>query len=291
MKLIATGVLVLSMQAWCAGMVNGAEPAPISEERSKQQAIFEARGDKRPEGYVIDRNLLNYADTFHADFSTNLAKLGANGRWLDIGAGRGQAILDYFNPSYKADFLLVQGQPASKGQAVAMSIEDRRTPQWQETLTKLDSSRMRYVFSKPLREYAVEDLGRFQIITDLLGGFSYTDELSMFMEKVLGLLEVKGTFYTVLQDVQSEKGTNPPFYANSPYLTVLTKAGGAPEKVCTWLKSISCAEVSCELKPEWKPPIEVYRIQKTCEAVRVPPLTRTHYQAGTPPERRFVFKN
>ena len=43
----------------------------------------------------------------------------------------------------------------------------------------------------------------------------------------------------------------------------------------------------CELRPEWQPPIEVYRVQKTCAPTVVPPLTRTHYVAGTPPERRF----
>ena len=291
MKWMATGALVLSAQALCAGLVIGAESDRFREERARQQAIFDARGEKRPEGYVIDRGLLNYAETFPPDFGSRLSTMGPNERWLDIGAGRGQAILDYFNPDYKADFLKGQPRQSGKAQAVAMSIEDRRTPVWHQTAMKVGGNKLKYIFEKPLRDYSLAELGRFQVITDMLGGFSYTDELSVFMETVLGLLEVNGTFYTVLQDVESEKGGNLPFYANAPYLTELSRAEGPAVKVCTWLKSISCAEVSCELKSEWKPPIEVYRVQKTCGKVEVPPLTRTHYQAGTPPERRFVFKN
>jgi hypothetical protein len=46
-------------------------------------------------------------------------------------------------------------------------------------------------------------------------------------------------------------------------------------------------EVTCELKAEWSPPLEVYRIRKVCNDVTVPRLMPTHFEAGTPPERRF----
>lgn len=105
------------------------------------------------------------------------------------------------------------------------------------------------------------------------------------------LLELNGTFYSVLQDVKSEAGLNHPFYANSPYLTELTKANGEELKVCAWIKSITCVEVNFELKAQWKPPIEVYRIHKVCDKVAVPALVRTHYEAGTPPERRYRLAN
>jgi hypothetical protein len=31
----------------------------------------------------------------------------------------------------------------------------------------------------------------------------------------------------------------------------------------------------------------MYRIHKVCSGVTVPPLEMTHFEAGTPPERRF----
>ena len=119
MNWMGTGALVLSAQALCAGMAIGAESDRFSEERARQQAIFDAKGDRRPEGYVIDRTLINYADTFPPDFNTNLSRLGPNERWLDIGAGRGQAVLDYADPDREVDFLKGRLRQSDKAQAVA----------------------------------------------------------------------------------------------------------------------------------------------------------------------------
>lgn len=278
--------------------------ADFREELARQRAIYLSQGESRPKGYVVDRGLEDYSDALPAEFRSRLQSLGPEDRWLDIGAGRGQAILDYYAPGYglnQASAAKGQvpgtssapaGVPAAssvgrKARAVAMSMEDRRTPQWHEIAGSVGSGRIQYLFDKPLRDYSIQEIGRFQVITDLLGGFSYTDDLSAFTEKVLDLLEINGAFFTVLQDVNSERGTNAPFYANEPYLTRLFGTDGKEVKVCSWLKRISCVQVSCELRPDWKPPIEIYRIQKTCAPTVVPALTRTHYVAGTPPERRF----
>jgi hypothetical protein len=142
-----------------------------------------------------------------------------------------------------------------------------------------------------LREYSPEELGQFQLITDFLGAFSYTRYLSVFMGKALGTLTVNGNFYTLLQDVRSENGANRPFYSGSPFLTEIVKSDGSEMKVCSWLKSISCVEVTCELKPDSSPPAELYRIRKVCDGVTVPQLELIHFAAGTPPERRFQLKN
>ncbi|MGZ5119458.1 MAG: hypothetical protein ACXWIH_25885, partial [Burkholderiales bacterium] len=68
-------------------------------------------------------------------------------------------------------------------------------------------------------------------------------------------------------------------------------AGGSEMKVCSWLKQITCVEVVCESKAEWQPPVEAFRILKICSDVTVPAVTPIHYQAGTPPERRFQLMN
>ena len=65
----------------------------------------------------------------------------------------------------------------------------------------LEKGQLEYLFNKRLREYSREELGRFQVITDVIGGFSYTEDLSQFMEKVLTFLEPNGSFFTLLQDV------------------------------------------------------------------------------------------
>lgn len=262
--------------------------APIIREAvSNQESIYQSRGANRPEGYVIDRDLIFYTSTFPAEFDNTLANLGPGDRWLDIGAGRGQAILDYYGEKYDSMRQAQQEQRGKKAQTVAISIEDRRTRLWTETATKLEADKIKYYFGKRLREYTSAELGKFQVITDLLGGFSYTESIHLFMEKVLSLLTLNGSFYTILQDVHSEDGTNQPYYPDARYLTELTDANGAELKVCSWLKRIGCVAVTCQLRADWKPPVEVYRIQKVCDNVTVPALTPTHFESGTPPERRF----
>lgn len=257
----------------------------LQEESAKQQNIYQSKGDEVPKGYVVGRALGAYTSTLPPDFERKLFGLTAADRWLDIGAGEGRAILEYYLPPAEK----TQQLNSAKAQAIAVSIEDRRTFDWHKTAAQLDIDKVRYLYGKSLGDYTLEELGKFQIITDLLGGFSYTGNLSRFMEKTLGFLQVNGSFYSVLQDVHSEEGSNQPHYKGAPYLTEIVGSDGSKTKICSWLKTISCVRVTCELNPRWTPPIEIYHVQKVCEAVAVPALTPVHFAAGTPPERRFLL--
>lgn len=258
----------------------------FKEELAKQANIYSSKGQDVPEGYVIGRSLLSYTVSLPSEFHRSLAALGPKDRWLDIGAGEGRAILDYCNSKY--DVMLRGGEASGqKAQAVAMSIEDRRTRYWEQTAASLEANQIQYLFGKSLREYSLDELGKFQVITDVLGGFSYAQYLSLFMEKTLGFLEVGGSFYTLLQDVRSESGENRPFYPDASFLTEILKTDGSQVGMCSWLKSIGCVEVTCEFKPDWTPHVEVYRIHKVCDKVTVPSLRPIHFEAGTPPERRY----
>lgn len=275
----------------CLGAAHAQQPPAdqrFSQEYTRQKSIYEDKEKDFVEGYVTDRTLEDYASALPADFARALASLGPGDRWLDIGAGRGQAILDYYSPRYDMGPGGAARPAAMKAQAVAMSVEDRRTVFWEQTAARLEPGQLRYVYSKTLREYSLEELGTFQIITDVIGGFSYTANLSLFMEKTLGFLATGGHFYTVLQDVRWEDGGNRPYYEGAPFLTQVRDASGADTGVCSWLKHISCVKVTCESKPGWKPPLEVYHVQKICDHVIVPPLETLHFVAGTPPERIFA---
>jgi SAM-dependent methyltransferase len=279
-------IVAFAAEALVVQTSRAAEPRTFRDEASKQQEIYDSGGRKVPEGYVIGRSLLSYAFTLSPGFRQSLASLGAQDRWLDIGAGEGNAVLDYRTSKY--DVLLREWNPGGgKAQVVAVSIEDRRTPRWHEAAATLGDEQIRYLHGRRLREYSAEELGRFQLITDVLGAFSYTRYPSVFMAKALSALDVNGTFYTLLQDVQPEGRKMRPFYAGSPFLTEIVKSDGSEMTVCSWLKSIGCVEVTCEAKAGSTPPVEMYRIHKVCSGVTVPPLEMTHFEAGTPPERRF----
>jgi hypothetical protein len=286
LRLAALGLL-LSL-CWSASHSQSVDPSKINEEMTKQEAIY--RSDTT-EGYIVNRGLSHYTRALPPAFDDSLADLGPDDRWLDVGAGEAQAILDYYAPEYDLKRSDARKRSGKKAKAVAMSIEDRRTPLWRYTAHRLGDDRIRYLANKRLRQYSTEELGRFKVITDVAGGFSYTELLSQFMEKVLSLLEVNGSFYTMLQDVHSEVGTNKPYYQGSPFLTEIENSDGSELKVCSWLKSISCVNVTCEFKNRWYPPLEAFQVQKVCDNVAVPALTPVHYEAGTPPERRFRLGN
>lgn len=287
-----SAICLAALLAWQALWLPVAPAAPpgaptVDEEVSKQEAIYQSRGEDVPAGYVIDRSLLSYASFLASGFDRSLANLGPTDRWLDIGAGQGLAILDYYTSRYDSMHPEGRARRGSKARAVAISIEDRRTPRWRETAARLEADQIRYLSGRRLREYSPEELGRFQLITDFTGGFSYTRRLSLFMEKVLGLLEVNGSFYTLLLDVRPEAGTTQPIDPESLFLTEIESDDGSDVAVCSWLKSISCVKVACKPDTKSSRPVELYRIQKVCNDVAVPSLVTLRYRAGTPPQRRF----
>ena len=286
-------VVLLILQALWLESSHSGEPGSsrFGEERLKQEAIYHSKGDGVVEGYTVDRSLSVYAEGLCTEFDRTLANLGPKDRWLDIGAGKGHAILDYYSPDYDLAHPEGRERRGKKAQAVAISIEDRRTPLWRENAASLGGNQIQYLFNRRLREYSLEELGQFQLITDVIGGFSYTENLSLFVEKVLGFLDLNGSFYTLLQDVHSEEGTNRPYYAGSPFLTEIANADGSEVRMCSWLKSIACVEVTCELRADWQPPVEAYRIRKACNDVTVPALVPINYEAGTPPQRRYQLRN
>ena len=244
------------------------------------------RGADVPRGYVTGRGLSDYAELLPTGFCDALGRLGSSDRWLDIGAGAGQAILDYYAPEGDAPSGEKCARPGDKARAVAMSIEDRRTDKWQQQAASLGDDRIRYLSGKRLRQYSREELGTFQIITDVFGGFTYTEDLSGFVERVLRLLEVGGGFYTLVPGVHLEDGDKLGVF----YLTELENAAGRPEKVCSWLKKTSCVQVTCESKSDWKRPTELINVRKVCSDTSVPRMKLVEFEAGYPPDRRFQLE-
>jgi hypothetical protein len=259
----------------------------LDEEITKQEKIYRTRGADVPGGYVTGRALSDYVELLPSGFCDALGSLGTSDRWLDIGAGDGQAILDYYAPADDTAPAEKCSGYGGRARAVAMSIEDRRTDKWQQQAAIFGDDRIRYLSGKRLRHYSREELGKFQIITDVYGGFSYTEDLSQFMEKVLSLLEVGGAFYTLVQSVHLENGKDKP---GTWYLTEVVDPAGRNVKVSSWVKNITCAMVVCESKSDWDTPTELINIKKICSNVSVPRMKLIKYEAGNPPGRRFQLE-
>src|SRR5262249_2420473 len=164
---------VLLVLLWAGPSWSQSPGGIAAEEAAKQSAIYRSRGDDVPRGYVVGRSLSSYLYVLPSEFTGSLASLGPNGRWLDIGAGEGRAVMDYCTAKYDGTLLKGAGEAdrrsGRKARAVAMSIEDRRTAQWHQTAAGLEANQMQYLFGRRLREYSAEELGRFQVITDVMG--------------------------------------------------------------------------------------------------------------------------
>jgi len=274
-------VIVMAVQSLGASWVQEPVQPRIDEEFIKQEKIYHRQGTG---SYVANRGLSDYAEVLPADFCDALGSLGSSDRWLDIGAGEGQAILDYYAPRDDAASAEMCGGSGPKARAVAISIEDRRTEKWRQQAASLGDDRLRYLSGKRLSQYSSEELGKFQIITDVYGGFTYTENLSRFIEKALGLLEIGGAVYTVLPSVHLEDGTDK---LGTWYKTELVDAASRPVKVCSWLRQTTCAKITCESKTDWDEPTQLIKIRKICSDVAVPQTNLVEYMAGAPPSRRF----
>jgi SAM-dependent methyltransferase len=291
-KTAATGaavlmVVVLQVIGLEVAWPQQSAPPRTDQEIAKQEKIYRSRGAEVPSGYVTNRALSDYVEILAAGFCDALGSLGSSDRWLDIGAGDGQAILDYYTPTDGAPPAAKCTGYHGRARAVAMSIEDRRTEKWQQQAASLGDDRIRYLSGKRLRQYSREELGKFQIITDVYGGFSYTEDLSKFVERVLSLLEIDGIFYTMVQRVHLQHGNEKP---DARYETELVDAAGGKVKVCSWLKKTTCAQVRCESKTDWDAPTELINIRKVCSEVSVPRTKLLQFQAGNPPGRRFQIE-
>ncbi len=279
--------IAIAAQTLCLSAPSAQEPtARANEEMIKQEKIYGSRGAEVPKGYVTDRGLSDYAEILPAGFCPALAKLGGSDRWLDIGAGEGQAMLDYYaldddTASQKC------GRSIVKARAVALSIEDRRTEKWRQLAEIFGDDRLRYLSGRRLKQYSGEELGKFQLITDVYGGFSYTDDLSGFVERTLRLLETGGVFYTMVQNVHLENAKDKP---GTTYQTLLVDAGGRDVNVCSWMKRIGCVNVGCDSKGNWEAPTELIEVRKVCGDIAVPHLKMVKYDAGNPPWRRFQLE-
>jgi len=276
-------VIVMALQSPGAGWPQEPVQPRLDEEFAKQEKIYRRRGAG---SYTANRGLSNYAEVLPTGFCDALGRLGSSDRWLDIGAGEGQAILDYYAPRGDAAPEKCGGS-GTRARVIAISIEDRRSDKWKQQAASLGDDRIRYLSGRRLSQYAPEELGKFKIITDVYGGFTYTENLSRFIEKALSLLEVGGAVYTVLPAVHLEDGADK---LGAWYKTELVDAASRPVKVCSWLKQTTCAKISCESKTDWDEPTQLIEIRKVCSGVSVPRTNLVEYIAGAPPGRRFQLE-
>src|ERR1051325_7560747 len=143
--LIILILILIQRVALVAASAEERAPSQFDQESVKQEKIYGSRGDEVPSGYVTGRGLADYAELLPAGFCDTLGRLRSSDRWLDIGAGEAQAILDYYAPEDDKAPAGSCARPRGQVGAVALSIEDRRTDKWQQQAGSLGAAHTRYV--------------------------------------------------------------------------------------------------------------------------------------------------
>lgn len=201
--------------------------------------------------FVTSRNLSDYREGFQNDFTTSLQALKSNETWIDLGAGKGFAAIDYLksmaDPRLGANVLLI-----------AYKL-DRwfGIPKFKNKLSVLEG--------RLFEDILPVQLPRTKLITDFFGVLSYTRDLSRSLSLVFDRLEVGGELYVHTQNASTLIDFQNKVYSITEFLKLIDG-----------------------IKVEGK--FGILKITKLTDDVQIPELRLTRLDEEiVPPFRRFAF--
>ncbi len=197
--------------------------------------------------FVTGRNLLAYKQHFQKDFFSQLQALRSDQHWVDLGAGKANAQVDYLktftNPrlaakttavAYKIDRWFSPAKFNGKLEIREGAFESQQTEQWQKA----------------------------DLITDLFGVISYSRDLHTSLQKIFDLMNVNAELYVF----------------GIHYTTSFT----GKNQVLGLFEFLQTIE---GLKVEGR--LGVIKVVKTKESIKVPNLTLNRLTDEAPPGRSF----
>lgn len=202
--------------------------------------------------FITDRDLSEYMHQLHPDFVKALRHLRADHHWIDLGAGKALAQIDYLK-----SFDKISDAPLTT--AVAFKLDRWFRPS--SFKGKLE-----------VREgiFEAQDTASWKkadLITDVMGVISYTKDLSTTLQKVFDLLNTNGELYLEFS----------PAHTN-------VKTGETSYKLLGFLSRIEGISVT----GQWG----IVKIVKLKDKIVIPQLEMTSYKTEAPPYRTFkVIEN
>ncbi|WP_063205253.1 hypothetical protein [Bdellovibrio bacteriovorus] len=197
--------------------------------------------------FATSRDLWEYKYMLHKDFSVSLSRLTPSQHWVDLGAGKANAQIDYLKS-------FSNSSSAASATAVAFKLDRWFSP------PKFDGKLQ-------IREGAFESQNTSQwkkadLVTDVFGVVSYTHDLHTSLQKTFDLMNVGGEFY---------------IHATNFATSIRT-----PERNLTitdFLESID------GLKVEGR--FGTIKVTKLKENVQIPRLRLIKFKDDAPPSRSF----
>lgn len=197
--------------------------------------------------FITDRDLSEYLHQLHPDFVKALRNLRSDQHWIDLGAGKAIAQIDYLK-----SFDKISDAPLTT--AVAYKLDRWFRPR--SFNGKLE-----------VREgvFEAQDTASWKeadVITDVMGVISYTKDLTTTLQKVFDLLNVHGELYLEF----TPRNTN-------------VKTSETTHMLLGFLSRIDGITVSGQYG--------IVKIVKLQETIVVPQLEITIYKEAHPPYRTF----
>lgn len=200
--------------------------------------------------FTTSRDLFEYQHTLHEGFKQSLANLRADQHWVDLGAGKANAQVDYLK-----------------------SIQDlRQAPQTTAVAYKLDRwfSPPKFGGKLAVKEGAFETQDtaswkKADLVTDVFGVLSYSSDMHTSLQKVFDMMNVGGELYV---------------YANNYATSFVSYAQG--RKAFSMIDFLSSVE---GLKVEGR--FGTFKVTKEKEDIVIPRLELRGYKDDAPPIRSF----
>lgn len=197
--------------------------------------------------FITNRGLEEYFYELHPDFKTKLKSLGSQDHWIDLGAGKVHAQIDFLKT-------FSSNNQAPQVTAVAYKL-DRwfPVPRFSGKLTVKEG-----LFEK----MATQDFTKAAVITDVFGVLSYSKDLSLSLQKTVDLLETKGELYIL----------------TTPYTTRIQR-GNETFSLIEYLATIPGLKV----EGRWG----VIKVTKEVNNLLIPQLELHSFKDDAPPYRQF----
>lgn len=202
--------------------------------------------------FVTNRDLYEYREVLHADFMKSLTGLTPDQHWVDLGAGKANAQIDYIK-SFSNHL------SAAQTTAVAYKLDRWFSPPKFDGKLQIKEGAFE---QQPTASWKKADL-----VTDVFGVISYTRDLQTSLQKVFDLMNVKGEFYIFTTNYH-------------------TSVRVSEKKSLSLMDFIATIE---GLRVEGR--FGTIKITKEIENVIVPRLELLKYVDDAPPTRAFVQSN
>lgn len=266
-------------------------PAKASALPKRCESVFRSKIQIRNSNllmnnFTVDRGLSQYEN--HFPFKTargvkvTLASLPKKSVWFDMGAGKGHALVDGLK--LNSNLTAIGVSYVRPGKSADLNIYGERAGYLEGDYVEnmMDLGRL-----KPY-------LGRVNVITDVYGPFSYTNDVPRLLQTYLDLLETDGVlFVNFLVDRKIEHDP----YARVGYSSMnsVLKSDGTKSNagILEWLMQIEGIQVLDAARAESEPGAVHeksigLKIKKTATHVTVPSnLKLETYEADSPPRRTF----